>query len=232
MSIVQQLTSRNFSLSGGQKKFLNIDRPGPVLCFFSMDSCPGCRTLTPIFNQIAREEPSINYAIINLTSNRDIVAMSRQSTTSISAVPCLLFFVDGNPFAKYNGKKSNVDIKSFIRKILQQMNSSHQQPTPREFVPRGGSYDNNYSTQQMIPQQGHAGYTQQGQHIPPNGGQSKSWMPDIGQPPKTKGHNKRESNYLDDVEDEEEDKLLLPEQIIPYNTPWESRYRKLNNTID
>ena len=71
---VHQLTSQNFSLSvRGQKKFLNINLPGAVLCFFKMDGCPGCNSFEPIFRQLAAEENKVNFAIINLSTCRDVV---------------------------------------------------------------------------------------------------------------------------------------------------------------
>ena len=230
---VHQLTSQNFSISGRtQKKFLNINLPGAVLVFFKMDSCPGCNSFDPIFHQLAREEVRINYAVINLTSFRDVVTMSRQSTTPIASVPLLLFFINGGPHAKYNGKKHITPMKSFINKALQSAPPPSSVPT-QGFMPsaQGGGYGGGgYTQSSQGPQQGHAGYSQ---HGAPNGNQPKTHMPEIGNAPNMKGVIKGTSgsssySYLNDVEEDDDDKLLTPTQVTPYNVPWETHYRKID----
>lgn len=238
---VHQLSSQNFSLSGrGQKKFLNINLQGAVLCFFKMDSCPSCKGFEPVFLQLAAEEQKINYAIINLSSSRDVVGLSRQSTTQITAVPFLLLFVNGGPHAKYNGKKAIQPLKSFINKALQSAPPPNTTPT-QGFMPRGGNiYDNpggGYSqSSHMAPQRGHAGYANQGGQHNQQGSKVNN-MPEIGGAPNMKGKIKGDgssqySSYMEgEVDEDEDDKLLLPDQITPYNVPWEVHFKKLG-TLD
>ena len=233
---INQLTSNNFSLSErGGKKFLNINLPGAVLCFFKMNGCPGCKGFEPIFHQLAAEENRVNYAILNVSTSRDVVSMSRKSTTSIETVPSLLLFVNGGPHARFNGKKAIQPLRSFINKALQ-----HAPPSTSShgFMPRGGMYDNSrgYPPSHMAPMQGHAGYSQPGSSGPNNGNQPKHYMPEIGNAPNMKGKIKGEfgshQGYLEELEDDDEDKLLLPEQVTPYNVPWEIQYKKMRNVID
>lgn len=236
---VHQLSSQNFSLSGrGQKQFLNINLQGAVLCFFKMDSCPSCKGFEPIFLRLASEEPKINYAIINLSSSRDVVSLSRKSTTQITAVPFLLLFVNGGPHAKYNGKKSIQPLKSFINKALQSAPPPNITPT-QGFMPRGGNmYDGSNGgypqSSHMAPQRGHAGYSHYGGQNNQQG--SKVNMPEIGNAPNMKGKIKgdvsSQYSYMEgEVEDDEDDKLLLPDQITPYNVPWEVNFKKIG-TLD
>ena len=65
-----------------------------------------------------------------------------------------------------------------------------------------------------------------GGYAPPRGGggsyqQGKSYMPEIGTAPSMKGVIK---GYVADnnVEDEDDSKLMVPDTVIPYNAPWEA----------
>jgi hypothetical protein len=221
---IHQLTSQNFSLSNtGKSKNLNINLGGAVLCFFKMDSCPGCNNFDPIFRQLSLEETNINYSIINLSSHRDIVTMSRQTTTPITAVPFLLLFINGNPHAKYNGQKTISALKSFINKALQHAPrisnnvqgfmpaTQHSNNRPQDINSNRGGLQNNSSYKQI-------------------GNQSNSYMPDIGNQPNSNNFIKPKNDYnsqINEVEEDKEDKLTIPEQITPYNVPWEVHYKKL-----
>ena len=236
---IHQLTPQNFSVSNrGQKRYLNINLPGPVLVFFKTERCDGCKAFKSVFYQIAREEKRINYAIADVTS-REIVEMSRQTTTSITAVPFLLLFINGGPHAKYNGKKNIASVKSFINKALQHVppqsmmtqdfmpsNSSMHRGNGGNYPPPPGIYDNQQPPN--APRQGHAGYNKQ--NMP--GSQRPNNMPEISNDLNIHGGVKggggpSAQQYLNDVEDDDDDKFLMPSQVTPYNAPWEVPYKKL-----
>jgi thioredoxin-like negative regulator of GroEL len=210
---VHQLTSQNFSLiNTGQTKNLNINLRGAVLCFFKMDSCPGCNSFNPIFRQLSLEEVNINYAIVNLTTSRDVVTMSRQTTTPITAVPFLLLFINGNPHAKYNGQKTVTALKSFINKALQ--HAPRISDNSQTFMPHA----NNNKNQGNAP-----GYNQAGHQAgfqPSDIVNQSNFKKNINPQNKYNGMN-------NEVEEEEEDRLSIPDQITPYNVPWEIHYKKL-----
>ena len=55
-------------------------------------------------------------------------------------------------------------------------------------------------------------------------------MPDIGEAPPMRtilrgGNGGKQVQ----IEDEEDEHLMMPASIIPYNTPWESEYRTLGD---
>lgn len=246
---IHQLSAQNFNVVGHSRKTLNINIPGNVLVFFKMDGCPGCNAFEPIFYQLAGEERRVNYAVINLTSSREVVAMSRTTTTPIQSVPIVLLYVNGNPLAKYNGKKSIPAMKSFVSKALPhappQQYQAQAQTQQQTFMPQqegggGGQsmYGNGgYNHPKMGPQQGQAGYNQQHgpQQPTPQDGQSKTWMPEIGKAPNMqgviKGSGGSEYAYLNDVEEDDAEKLMLPNQVTPHNVPWEGSYKKMG-TVD
>lgn len=209
---VYQLKSQNFKVVGRNRRTLNISVPGNVLVFFKMDGCRGCQAVEPIFHQLAKLELRINYGVINLSQNREVTMWSRQTSTPIQAVPLLLLYTNGNPLAKFKGKKNIPALKSFITKALR-----HAPP------PNSGS--SSFMGNQGQPQQGNSGVNNRFAQTHVN-------KPDFESAPSVKGIVKGSTNqYLDGVDEDDEELLKLPKEVTPYNVPWESNYRKIG-TID
>ena len=107
------------------------------------------------------------------------------------------------------------DLPGFINKALQHAPAPSSAPTqgfmPQRQVAQGGMYGNNsnvgYSQQQVGPQHGHAGYNQHGP--PGTPGETKSYMPEIGNAPNMKSIIKGGSDthyaYLNDTEEEDDE---------------------------
>lgn len=231
---IHNLTDRNFQVVGHNRKTLNINLPGNVLVFFKMDGCKGCGAFEPLFYQLSREDQRASYAIVNLSNARNVINMSRATGTPIQAVPYILLYVNGSPLARYKGNKNLPSLKAFITKVLRHAppaQQSHQGFMPQQAQDghQRGMYGNGgYSHPPMGPQQGHAGYSQQAQH-------GKIHMPEIGNAPNMqgviKGGQTSQYAYLNDMEEEDEERLLLPGQVTPHNVPWESAYKKMG-TLD
>lgn len=235
---VHQLSAQNFQVVGRQQKTLNINLPGRILVFFKMAGCPGCAAFEPIFYQLAGEERRVNYALIDLTDSRSVVEMSRSTSTPIQTVPFIMLYVDGNPFAKYTGKKNTPALKSFIGKALASFPSTAS--SQGGFMPQQppaanpGMYGSGgYHHPAMAPQRGQSGFSQQ--PGPQQSQQGKVYMPEIGKTPSlqgiVKGDGTSQYAYLNDLDEEDEEKLRLPGQVTPHNVPWESGYKRMG-TVD
>ncbi len=236
MSIVQ-LYPGNFSLVGRQRKTMNISLPGNVLVLYIMQDCRGCQAVEPIFHELSRVESRVKYAICNLTNARDIIAMSHQTKTQIQKVPHMILYIMGRPHARFRGEKNIPSLRNFIGRAL---TASTQQP--QEFVQQQGNMygggEGNYqqSASHMTPQYQRQQMQQQGPGPGPGQGKDKFWMPELGKTPTMTGALRNAGGstqyaYLGTVDDEDEDKLLVPDQVIPHNEPWMSQYKKLG-TMD
>ena len=177
-------------------------------------------------------------AIINLTGARDVISMSRLTSTPIQTVPSIMLYFNGRPLAKFTGKKNVPALQSFITKALQHApQTTMKAPPPSQggFMPQQhGMYGSGgYHHPQLAPQQGQSGINQQGG--PHQSGRSKFWMPEIGKAPSlngvVKGDGTNQYAYLNDLDEEDEQQLLLPGQVTPHNVPWESNYKRLG-TVD
>lgn len=205
---IYKLSDDNFDLVGRQKKTLVINVPGVILVFFKMNGCPGCETFQPILERLAGIDTRLNYGVINISDNKKVVQKSRETDkTVINTVPFIIFFVDGRPKAIYRGKRNVSSIQSFIGKMLSGPRSAPS------FMPAG---------ERSYTQPGHAGFSGH-QPISPGG---KAWMPEgLKKPSSMSGVVKGHSSYaqLGDLEDEDDQKLLIPAEVTPHNLPWESR---------
>jgi len=237
---VHQLTSQNFQVVGRSRQTLNINAPGNVLVFFKMDGCPGCAAFEPIFYQLAGQERRVNYAVANLTNCREVISMSRSTTTPIQTVPFIILYVNGSPFAKYNGKKNIPALKSFVGKALAKAPSGPSSPPQGGFMPqqappqqRGMYGSGGYQHPQMAPRRGQSGYNQQ--HGPQQADGGRVWMPEMDKAPSltgiVKGDGSSQYAYLNDLDEEDEERLLLPGQVTPHNVPWEGAYKRMG-TVD
>ena len=212
---VHQLSTKNFHISDNRQT-LNIDYSGNVLVFFKIQDCDGCAAFEPVFHQLAREEKQASAAILDLTYNRDIIHMSRRTSTPIHKVPHLLLYVQGRPHARFKGEKTIDALRNFINDALKVVQPSQQ----HTFVQQ---------QPQNIPQpQNIYGGAQ------PRGG--SVFMPDI-QPSKqainmAQGSGGQAHPSMQQQCDPDTDEcLLIPEQVIPHNMPWGGDYKKLTGVI-
>lgn len=225
---VQYLSAQNFVILGKQQKSLGINLGGNVLVFCKMQKCENCEKFEPIFYQLPLKNNKVTYAIIDISQYREVIEMSRGTNTPIQAVPLLILFINGRPHAKFNGTIHIQSIDNFINKALAN--------APPEYNTTG--YQPHQSQQQQQAQyntgisQGHSGFNPQieGRYTtPPPGvpGSNKVYMPDIGKSPSLHGIVKGAKPNFNQVEDDDENKMLIPDSITPYNTPWEN-YKMLN----
>ena len=153
---VQSVNSSHFVVAGNKKKTLNLKVRGNVLMFFKMDNCPGCAQFEPVFYQLASQMQNVTFLVANISHDRNIIGMSRQTNTPIEKVPYIMLYVNGLPKAKFNGKKNIPSLQNFVSKVLnvvsQQQQSSFVQPQPQGYHP-GASQGYNPGGYAQQPQQ-------------------------------------------------------------------------------
>ena len=237
---IAQLYPGNFKLIGRQRKTMNISLPGNVLVFYKMQECQGCQAVEPIFHQLANVEHRVKYAICDLTNARDVIAMSHQTKTQIQKVPHIILYINGRPHARFRGDKNVPMLRSFIAKALAQAPTQQQQgfmqQQPGNMYGGGGGNYNQQQIDSQTPPQYQRQQQQQQQGQGQGQGKDKFWMPDIQKAPTMTGALRDGGSgtryaYLGNVDDEDEDKLLVPDQVIPHNEPWMSQYKKIG-TMD
>jgi hypothetical protein len=211
---MQYLTDQHFNLIGNQVKTLGITLPGFVLVYFKTQACPNCTKFDPVFKQLSMVENKVSYAVADVyQNNKSIVSKSRATTTPISAVPMLILYINGRPHAKFSGTLNLASLRGFIEKALESAKNAAP-PAQKQFM--GQTSSNMYG--------GYNNPQQPPKMMSPNQGYH---MPDIGNTPPTNSSVKGNMSNFGGAEEEDE-RLLIPESVIPYNMPWEAEYRKLN----
>jgi hypothetical protein len=206
MSGINFLSAENFVVMGAKQKTLGINVPGNVLVFFKMRGCNNCAEFEPVFSTLARKEKRVTHAVLDVSSNRDVVISSRETNTPITAVPVLILYVNGRPHAKFNGTKNIPSIQSFITTALKAQRPSA--PQQQQFMPSQTERTGGKVRQEA---------------------EGKTWVPDIGAAPSMKGIIKGaggRSGYAQgmNVDEDDEYRLAIPDTVIPHNAPWEAEF--------
>lgn len=204
---VHQLTTQNFHVAGQQTQSLSINYSGNVLVLFKLQDCPGCAAFEPVFHQLAREETRVVFAVLDLAINRDVGQMSRSTTTPIQKVPHLILYIQGRPHARFTGaQKTFPAIRNFISDALQ-------------------------SSQQNLQQQQHS-FVQQNIYGGPQQA-PRGFMPEI-QPPKQAIRMAQglggyaHPSMQQQCDSDNPNCLMMPNQIVPHNIPWETEKRDMS----
>jgi hypothetical protein len=215
MSRISFLDKSNFVILGTRQKSLGINLQGNFLVFFKMAGDPNCAEFEPIFAKLSQTEKRVSHAILDVSQYKEIVIWSRETSTPITGVPLLILYVEGRPHAKFNGTKNVTSIQTFITKAL---GAGAQSQPNKQFMPSNNMYGAGGSS---------PGYSAPGGM---NHQQGNAWEPDIGKAPSMKGIIKGYSKggYAtgNNVEEEDEMKLKIPDSVIPWNTPWEAEFQE------
>jgi len=114
MSGLLFLTSKDFNL---RNQLLCNNIPGMSLVMFYSTECVHCQKLIPIIKTLPNIVNGCQFAIINVSKNRQIVGMSQKSKSPIKYVPYIILYVNGQPFMRYDGPQKMNEIRKFIFEV-------------------------------------------------------------------------------------------------------------------
>lgn len=199
MSRVVGLSSSDFSIIGNKVKTLIINLSGNILVLYKQND-EISRQFDPVFSKLASMENRVNFAFIDVSTpgGREVVGKSRATTTPIQGTPTLILYLNGRPHTRFNGSRTIESIREFITKSFQQASS-----TPEPVAP----------PQQFMPTQ------QANMYGAVRGPTANIHTPTVDQP---NLRGKIKNNFLPSVEVEEELRLEIPDDVVPYNMPWEA----------
>ena len=81
----------------------------PVLVDFYADWCGPCRQLAPVLEEVARDTRTVKIVKVNVDQNRALAARY-----SVSSIPRLMVFKDGQVTAKQTGSVSKNRLKAML----------------------------------------------------------------------------------------------------------------------
>lgn len=98
-------------------------RGGEVLCheirgisviLFYSTKCDFCQKLIPIFKRLPGQIGGAQFGMANVSSDPNIVMMSRKTIAPITYVPLIILFVNGRPFIRLDQSPTEENIKKFV----------------------------------------------------------------------------------------------------------------------
>lgn len=131
----------NLLLSNKGSKFLCTGIQGISLILFYTPDCEYCGEIKESFKALSQLIRGVKFGTCNLRQCPKTRQLSRESTTVLQYVPYVLCFVNGKPYAKYDGDRSIKGLKDFIQLVhtkVEQFKKSPQLQQDAGGVPEGG----------------------------------------------------------------------------------------------
>jgi hypothetical protein len=127
MSGLLFLSSEDFTINKGTKgNILCHTIPGFSLILFYSTQCEHCQKLIPIFKKLPGTIGGCQFGMVNVSANKSLVKMSKETIAPITYVPYILLFIAGRPFMRYSGPNDINEIRRFVFEVSQKVNSKQK----------------------------------------------------------------------------------------------------------
>lgn len=127
MSGLLFLQACDFSVQSGQRGDIVCNNiRGISLVLMYSPKCEHCKNLIPIFKRLPGTIGGCQFGMINVTSETDIVLMSRNSISPIKYVPLIILYVNGKPFIRYDGPHTEMDIRGFLIEVTNKLQTKEK----------------------------------------------------------------------------------------------------------
>jgi thioredoxin-like negative regulator of GroEL len=87
---------------------------GISLILFYSTQCKFCATSLPIFKTLPGTLTGCQFGIVNISISKELVGMSRQSTSPLQYVPFIILYFEGKPIMSYDGPHDINEIRKFV----------------------------------------------------------------------------------------------------------------------
>jgi thiol-disulfide isomerase/thioredoxin len=127
MSGLLFLQACDFSVQAGQKGDIVCNNiRGISLILMYSTKCQHCQRLIPIFKRLPGSIGGCQFGMINVSTETDIVLMSRNSISEIKYVPLIILYVNGKPFIRYDGPHTEQDIRQFLLEVTSKLQAKEK----------------------------------------------------------------------------------------------------------
>jgi thiol-disulfide isomerase/thioredoxin len=118
------LNSGDFSISKGTKGNIMCHLiPGFSLILFYSTQCEHCQSIIPIFKKLPGSVGGCQFGMINVSTNKACVKMSKNTISPITYVPYIVFYINGRPSMIYKGPHDGKEIQKFIMEVAENVQS-------------------------------------------------------------------------------------------------------------
>lgn len=127
MSGLLFMESDDFTLQQGTKgPIMGHGIPGFSLILFYSTFCDACKSILPVFKRLPGTFNGCSFGIINVSTNKRCVEMSRGTIAPIKYVPYIVLYIQGKPFMVYKGPPDDNEIRNFIREVANSVQKKQQ----------------------------------------------------------------------------------------------------------
>lgn len=127
MSGLLFLSSDDFSVNKGSKgNILCNSIPGFSLILFYSTQCVHCQTLIPIFKRLPGTIGGCQFGMINVSSNKQCIKMSKETIAPVNYVPYIILYIQGKPFMRYNGPHDSGEIRRFVIEVANKVQNKQK----------------------------------------------------------------------------------------------------------
>ena len=127
MSGLLFLTQDDFFIGKGTKgNLLCHSIKGISLVFFYSTRCNYCQGFIPIYKTLPGNIKGCHFAMVNVSQNPNIIAMSKDTICEIQYVPYIVLYVNGKPYIRYDGPYDAQEVASFVIEVSNKLQSKEQ----------------------------------------------------------------------------------------------------------
>jgi thiol-disulfide isomerase/thioredoxin len=96
---------------------------GFSLILFYSTACNFCQKMIPIFKSLPGSLSGCQFGMINVSKNKDIIKMSKETIAPITYVPYVILYHQGRPYMRYDGPADLTEIQNFIIEVANSIQS-------------------------------------------------------------------------------------------------------------
>ena len=102
------------------KQILACNYEGYCMVLFHVNEskCEHCSETIPEFKTTARRFTHCGFGLCNLSKYPGVISLSKNTKVPLRHVPYILFYVNGIPFARYEGKRNADDMSEFLKELI------------------------------------------------------------------------------------------------------------------
>lgn len=127
MTTLLFLSSDDFTVNKGSNgNILCHSIPGFSLILFYSTQCEYCQSLIPIFKKLPGTIGGCQFGMINVSTNKKCVQMSKETIAPITYVPYIALFIHGKPFMRYNGPHDGDQLRRFVIEVANKVQSKQK----------------------------------------------------------------------------------------------------------
>ena len=127
MSSLVFLSSDDFSIENGTRgPVLAHGIKGFALIFFYSTGCVHCQSFIPVFKRLPGTLAGCQFGMINVSKNKDVIRMSRDTIAPITYVPYICLYVNGKPFMLYEGPHDEGELRRFILEVANKLQNKEK----------------------------------------------------------------------------------------------------------